>query len=63
MNGYVCFWGRERCEIMAESTFSAQQKAERVFQSRAKRKKVRKYDISVVLAEKNGKQVTHQFLD
>lgn len=55
MNGYVCFWRGQRCEVEAETTFQAQQKAQAIFGKRCKKR----YEISVVLAEKNGEQVTH----
>lgn len=59
MNGYVCFWNGKRCEVEAETTFQAQQKAEPIFQKMAGRKKVKRHDITVMLAEKQGEQVTH----
>jgi hypothetical protein len=58
MNGYVCFWNRQRVEVRAESSYEAQQKALPLFQKNT-RKKVKGYDVTVMLAEKDGKQVTH----
>ena len=58
MNGYVCFWNRQRVEVHAESSYEAQQKALPLFQKNT-RKKVKGYDVAVMLAEKDGKQVTH----
>lgn len=58
MNGYVCFWNRQRVEVHAESSYEAQQKALPLFQKNT-RKKVKGYDVTVMLAEKDGKQVTH----
>ena len=58
MNGYVCFWDSQRVEVYAESSYEAQQKAIPLFQKNT-RKKVKGYDVTVMLAEKDGKQVTH----
>ena len=53
MNGYICFYKHKKIEIMADSSYEAQQKA-------AKQLKAKKaYEITVCLAEKNGVQVTH----
>ena len=57
MNGYVCFWNRQRVEVHAESSYEAQEKAVLLFQKNT-RKKVKGYDVAVMLAEKDGKQVT-----
>lgn len=59
MNGYVCMWKGKRCEVYANTTYEAQKKATEEFKKVAGRKKVNGYDITVVLAELNGKQVTH----
>jgi hypothetical protein len=58
MNGYVCFWNRQRCEVYAESTLKAQEKATAEFQ-KGTRKKVKSYEVTAMLAEKDGKEVTH----
>ena len=53
MNGYVCFYKGRKCEVHAETTFEAQKKAAVIFKAK------KAYEITVVLAEKNGEQVTH----
>lgn len=53
MNGYVCFYKGKKCEVHAETTFEAQKKAAVIFKAK------KAYEITVVLAEKNGEQVTH----
>ena len=55
MNGYVCFYRGKRIEVLAESSYAAQQRA--VLQLSAGRKKVRGSDVVVVLAEQDGQQV------
>lgn len=55
MNGYICFYKNIRIEVYAKTLYEAQCEA-------AKRLKVKdkdRYKISVYLAEKNGKTVTH----
>ena len=59
MNGYVCFWQGKQCEVNADTSYAAQLLATIEFKKIAGRKKVNGYDITVVLAEKNGQQVTH----
>lgn len=57
MNGYVCFYKNKRGEILANTSYEAQQKF-------AKENKIKKsYEVAVVLAEKDGKQVTHTPID
>lgn len=58
MNGYVCFWENKKVEIEANSSLEAQQKATIEFQ-KSTRKKVKGYQVTVVLAEKNNQPVTH----
>jgi hypothetical protein len=53
MNGYKAFYRRQTIEVYANSTFEAQQKAAALF----KAKKV--WEVSVVLCELAGEQVTH----
>jgi len=53
MNGYICFYKGKKFEVYANSTYEAQKKC-------AVDNKIKKsYEITVVLAEKNGEQVTH----
>ena len=53
MNGYVCFYKSKRIEVEAETSYAAQLKAAQLFKAR------KSYDVTVVLAEKDGEQVTH----
>ena len=59
LNGYVCFFAGKRFECYAETTGNAQQKAIEHF----KPAKSKRHLVSVVLAEKNGDQVTHAPID
>lgn len=53
MNGYVYFHKGKRYEIYADTSYGAQIKC-------AEQNKIKKcYEITVVLAEKDGEQVTH----
>lgn len=60
MNTYECFYKSLRCTVSADSSYEAQQAAHAVFQSQVpRRRKVDRCDITVVLAEKDGKEVAH----
>jgi len=54
VNGYVAFWKGKRTEVYANTAYEAQEKAAASFGKKAKR-----WDVTVVLAEIDGKQVTH----
>lgn len=53
MNGYVCFYQRKRIEVMAATSYEAQQKAATLFKAR------KAYQVAVMLAEKDGEPVVH----
>lgn len=53
MNGYVCFYRGKSKEVQANTSFEAQKEAAKLFKAR------KSYEVTVVLAEKNGEQVTH----
>ena len=55
MNGYVCFYAGKRWECYASSMLDAKEKAVAYF----KPPKSKPHMVSVVLAEKDGKQVVH----
>ncbi len=58
MNGYICFWNQDKVEVCAKTSYGAQQSALAMFQKNT-RKKVKSYDIHVVLAEQDEKPVSH----
>ena len=53
LNGYVAFYRGRRLEVYAATSYAAQQEAARQFKAR------KTYDVTVVLAEKDGAPVTH----
>ena len=53
MNGYIAFYKGKQLEVKANSSYEAQQKAAQMFRAR------KSYEVTVILAEKNGQQVTH----
>lgn len=55
MNGYVCFFRGKRAEIYTETLSEAKEKAVVHFRAKGKQR----YDVSVMLAEKNGQEVIH----
>ena len=58
MNGYIGIYKGKKYETHAETSYKAQQQLQAQIQATTRRK-VKGYDISVVLAEKSGEQVTH----
>jgi hypothetical protein len=54
MNGYVGFYKNKRFEVEAESSYAAQCKIA------AENNIKKRWQITVVLAEKDGEQVTHK---
>lgn len=53
MNGYKAFFKGKTCEVQAATSYEAQQKAAAIFKAR------KSYDVTVILCEKSGEQVTH----
>ena len=53
MNGYVAFYKGKRIEVYAETKYAAQQEAAKQFKAK------KSYDVTVVLAEKDGQEVIH----
>jgi hypothetical protein len=53
MNGYIAFYKGRQIEVHADTAYEAQQKAAALFKAR------KSYEVTVVLAENNGQQVTH----
>ena len=53
MNGYIAFYRGKQLEVLADSSYAAQQKAAALFKAR------KAYEVTVVLAERDGQQVVH----
>lgn len=53
MNGYTAFYRGKTTEVMADTSFQAQEKAAAFFKAK------KSYEVTVVLCEKNGEQVVH----
>lgn len=58
-NGYIAFYNNKRIELYAPSLYAAKLKAIEQF----KAPKSKQHMVSVVLAEKNGEEVTHTPVD
>ncbi len=52
-NGYKAFYRGKTCEVYAATSYEAQQKAAAVFKAK------KSYEVTVMLCEKSGEQVTH----
>ena len=59
MNGYKCLWNNKELDIYADTPYEAALLAMPEFQKVAGRKKVKDYEINVVLCEVNGEQYYH----
>lgn len=53
MNGYIAFFRGKQIEVHAQTSYEAQQKAAQLFKAR------KAYEVTVVLAERDGQQVEH----
>ncbi len=53
MNGYICFYKGKQVEVYADTSYAAQQKAAVLFKAK------KSYDITVMLAEKDGEVYEH----
>lgn len=53
MNGYKAFYKGRQTEVMADTSYQAQQKAAAVFKAK------KSYEVTVVLCEKQGQPVVH----
>jgi hypothetical protein len=54
MNKYECFWKSKRITVEADTSYQAQQKAQSILKAK------KGYEITVMLAEKNGQAYIHE---
>jgi hypothetical protein len=59
MNTYGAIWHDKEATIEAETTYQAQQLAVELFQKVAGRKRVKGYEITVLLMKLNGSDYVH----
>jgi hypothetical protein len=52
-NGYIAFWKQKKVEVRADTSYEAQKLAAHYFRCK------KSHEVTVRLAEKDGKQVTH----
>lgn len=53
MNGYKAFYRGRTIEVYAKTSYEAQQLAAKQFGAR------KSYEVTIIICEKNGEQVTH----
>jgi hypothetical protein len=53
MNGYKAFYRGRQCEVMADTSYAAQLQAAKILGAK------KTHEVTVMLCEKDGKQVTH----
>jgi hypothetical protein len=59
MNGYIAYYGNDRAEVRADTTIAARDRAIAIFQKQNPRRRIKPFEVSVILTEKGGEQVTH----
>lgn len=59
MNGYKCFYGNDTCEVWAKTSLDAQKLAMDIFTLSQPRKRIKPFEVSVMLAEKGSTPVVH----
>lgn len=59
MNGYIAYYGNDRAEVHADTTIAARDKAIAIFQKKNPRRRIKPFEVSVMLAEKNAIPVVH----
>ena len=59
MNKYGAVWHNLEAVVEADTLYQAQQIAQAQFQAKAGRRKVKGYEISVLLLELDGKEYVH----
>jgi hypothetical protein len=57
MNGYIAFYKGKQVEVYAASSYEAQTKAAAIFKAK------KSYEVTVMLAERDGEQVVHTAMD
>lgn len=57
MNGYIAFYRGKQIEVYAASSYEAQTKAAAMFKAK------KSYEVTVMLAERDGEQVVHTAVD
>ena len=57
MNKYVAFYRNKRLEVEADTSYGAQKEAAKQFKAK------KEYEVTVMLAEKNGETVVHRAVD
>jgi hypothetical protein len=59
MNGYIAYYGNSRCEVRANTTLGARDVAIAIFTKENPRKRIKPFEVSVMLAEKGDAPVIH----
>ena len=57
MNGYIAFYKGKQIEVYAPTSYEAQTKAAAIFKAK------KSYEVTVMLAERDGEQVVHTAMD
>jgi hypothetical protein len=59
MNGYIAHYGNQTAEVYADTSLAARDKAIALFQKSNPRRRIKPFEVSVLLAQKDGEPVIH----
>lgn len=60
MNKYAVFYNREQIEVDAETSLEASNKGVEYFQKKYPRRKIKPWQLAVIIGEKDGITVMHR---
>lgn len=58
-NGYIAYYGNHTCEVFADTSINARDKAIAIFQQKNPRRHIKPFEVSVMLATKDGEIYIH----
>lgn len=59
MNGYICYYGDHTCEVHADTLINARDKAIGIFQKANPRRRIKSFEVSVMLVSKGDEIYIH----
>lgn len=59
MNTYKAYYGNATCDVEAETSLAARDRAIATFQKDNPRRRIKPFEVSVILGRKGGEDVVH----
>lgn len=59
MNGYKAYYGNATADVWADTSIAAQTRAIAIFQKDNPRRRIKPFEVSVILAQKGGQPVAN----